>query len=157
MITSGSVVDRPRCSSLADVIDLILDKGMVIDAFIRVSVVGIELLTIDIRIVIASVDTYLRFAEAVNRLDLSENKPRTLPEVIGDLNEGGAKSKTKGMLDATGDKVRSFLGGDNENDDNQDDSEDDDNQDENGNGEEEATSSTRRTTRQRRSRKRDED
>jgi gas vesicle structural protein len=46
------------------VIDIILDKGLVIDAYVRVSLVGIELLTIDARIVIASVDTYLRFAEA---------------------------------------------------------------------------------------------
>src|SRR5213596_2958645 len=59
-----------RGNSLADVLDLILDKGLVIDAFVRVSVIGIELVTIDARIVIASVDTYLRFAEAVNRLDL---------------------------------------------------------------------------------------
>ena len=45
----------------------VLDKGLVIDAYVRVSLVGIELLTIDARIVVASVDTYLRFAEAVNR------------------------------------------------------------------------------------------
>ena len=63
---------RPSPSGLADVIDTILDKGLVIDAYVRVSLVGIELLTIDARIVVASVDTYLRFAEAVNRLDLSE-------------------------------------------------------------------------------------
>ena len=65
-------LDRPSPSSLADVIDTILDKGLVIDIYVRVSLVGIELLTIDARIVIASVDTYLRFAEAVNRLDLTE-------------------------------------------------------------------------------------
>ena len=59
-------------SGLADVIDTILDKGLVIDAFVGVSLVGIELLTIDVRIVVASVDTYLRFAEAANRLDLSQ-------------------------------------------------------------------------------------
>jgi gas vesicle structural protein len=54
---------RPASSSLADVIDTILDKGLVIDIYVRVSLVGIELLTIDARIVIASLDTYLRFAE----------------------------------------------------------------------------------------------
>ena len=64
-------LDRPAPSSLADVIDTILDKGLVIDIYVRVSLVGIELLTIDARIVIASVDTYLRFAQAVNRLDLT--------------------------------------------------------------------------------------
>jgi hypothetical protein len=57
-------------SGLADVIELILDKGLVIDVFVRVSLVGIEILTIDARIVVASVDTFLRFAEATNRLDL---------------------------------------------------------------------------------------
>jgi hypothetical protein len=59
-------------SSLADVINTILDKGLVIDMYVRVSLLGIELLTIDARIVIASVETYLRFAEAVNRLDLTD-------------------------------------------------------------------------------------
>ncbi|PAF18168.1 gas vesicle protein GvpA [Terribacillus saccharophilus] len=55
-------------SGLADVIDRILDKGIVIDAFVRVSVVGIEILTIEARVVIASVDTWLRYAEAVGLL-----------------------------------------------------------------------------------------
>jgi hypothetical protein len=52
-------------SSLAEVIDRILDKGVVVDAFIRVALVGIELLAIEIRAVVASVETYLRYAEAV--------------------------------------------------------------------------------------------
>jgi hypothetical protein len=52
-------------SSLAEVVDRILDKGVVIDAFIRVSLVGIELLSIEVRAIVASVDTYLRYAEAV--------------------------------------------------------------------------------------------
>ncbi|MBH9966817.1 gas vesicle protein GvpJ [Rossellomorea oryzaecorticis] len=62
-------------SSLAEVIDRILDKGIVIDAFARVSVVGIEILTIEARVVIASVDTWLRYAEAVGLLrdDVEEN------------------------------------------------------------------------------------
>ncbi|ASN04098.1 gas vesicle structural protein GvpA [Virgibacillus necropolis] len=55
-------------SSLAEVIDRILDKGIVIDAFVRVSVVGIELITVEARVVIASVDTWLRYAEAVGLL-----------------------------------------------------------------------------------------
>jgi hypothetical protein len=95
---------------LADVIDTILDKGMVIDAYVRVSLVGIELLTIDARVVIASVDTYLRFAEAVNRLDISEQQPKAdLPDLVGDVTEGGAKHKTKGALDAAGEKLGDFL------------------------------------------------
>jgi gas vesicle structural protein len=76
-------LERPTPSSLADVIDVILDKGLVIDVYVRVSLVGIELLTIDARIVIASVDTYLRFAEAVGRLDLTETS-----EQLGDVISG---------------------------------------------------------------------
>lgn len=52
-------------SSLAEVVDRILDKGVVVDAWVRVSLVGIELLAVEARVVIASVDTYLRYAEAV--------------------------------------------------------------------------------------------
>jgi len=57
-------------SSLADVVALILDKGLVIDVFVRVSLVGIEILTSDARIVVDRGDTYLRFAEATNRFNL---------------------------------------------------------------------------------------
>ena len=71
--TPRGYIERPRPSGLADVIEIILDKGIVIDAYVRVSLIGIEILTIDARIVIASVDTYLRFAEAVNRLDIASN------------------------------------------------------------------------------------
>lgn len=52
-------------SSLAEVVDRILDRGIVIDAWVRVSLVGIELLAIEARIVVASVDTWLKYAEAV--------------------------------------------------------------------------------------------
>jgi hypothetical protein len=52
-------------SSLAEVIDRILDKGIVIDAWVRVSLVGIELIAIEARVVVAGVDTYLKYAEAV--------------------------------------------------------------------------------------------
>jgi hypothetical protein len=84
-MTQSSALSRaPRPSSLADVVDLILDKGLVIDAYVRVSVAGIELLTVDARIVIASVDTYLRFAEAVNRLDLSKTEAPGLRALTGD-------------------------------------------------------------------------
>src|SRR6184192_4978477 len=84
-------------NGLVDVLDVILDKGLVIDAYVRVSLVGIELLTIDARIVIASVDTYLRFAEAANRLDIAEDgSSQGLPELIERMESGGAESKTKG-------------------------------------------------------------
>ena len=87
----------PRSGTLYDVLELILDKGLVIDVYARVSLVGIELLTIDARIVIASVDTYLRFAEAVNRLDLTEQS-RDLPELVEDLTSGVARGKGRGAL-----------------------------------------------------------
>jgi gas vesicle structural protein len=52
-------------SSLVEVIDRILDKGVVVDAWVRVSLVGIELLAIEARVVVASVETYLKYAEAI--------------------------------------------------------------------------------------------
>ena len=52
-------------SSLVEVIDRVLDKGIVIDAFVRVSLVGIELISIEARVVVASIETYLKYAEAV--------------------------------------------------------------------------------------------
>ena len=105
----------PSPSGLADVLDLILDKGLVIDAYVRIAVIGIELVTIDARIVIASVDTYLRFAEAVNRLDLqAEDQSQGLPELMESITEGGAKSKTRGALEGVKEKVG--IGGDDDDD-----------------------------------------
>ncbi|MET9503918.1 gas vesicle structural protein GvpA [Streptomyces sp. NPDC006259] len=94
-------------SGLYDVLELILDRGLVIDAFIRVSLVGIEILKIDIRIVVASVDTYLRFAEACNRLDLESGprKPAGLTELPGKMMESGARGKTKGVLSGAAETV----------------------------------------------------
>jgi gas vesicle structural protein len=92
-------VSRSNSSGLADVLDVLLDKGLVIDIFLRVSLVGIELLTVDARIVIASVDTYLRFAEAVNRLDIGNSEGEGLPQLIEDMTQGGASSKTRGVLE----------------------------------------------------------
>jgi gas vesicle structural protein len=99
---------RPSPSGLADVIDTILDKGLVIDAYIRVSLVGIELVTIDARIVVASVDTYLRFAEAVSRLDIAGEK-EGLPGLVGGGKQDGAMRKTKGVLEGVADTLRDFA------------------------------------------------
>ena len=108
----------PRPSSLADVLELVLDKGLVIDAYVRVSLVGIELLTIDARVVVASVDTYLRFAEATNRLDLqAASNSEGLPQMIGELTEGGASHKTKGALSGAAEEVSGWLGGGDDSDD----------------------------------------
>jgi len=100
--TASNYLQRaPSPSGLADVVDLILDKGLVIDAYVRIAVIGIELVTIDARIVIASVDTYLRFAEAVNRLDLNETELGGLPE----LQEKGAEKMTEGAIEGVEDEV----------------------------------------------------
>ncbi|HEX6700822.1 MAG TPA: gas vesicle protein GvpJ [Gaiellaceae bacterium] len=113
--TSSNYLQRaPSPSGLVDVIDLILDKGLVIDAYVRVSVIGIELITIDARIVIASIDTYLRFAEAVNRLDLTQTEAAGLKELRGDDNgDGKAKGMVEGAKEAFsggGDKERQRAG-----------------------------------------------
>ncbi|RII17920.1 Gas vesicle structural protein [Streptomyces sp. YIM 130001] len=104
----------PRAGTLYDVLELILDRGMVIDIFVRVSLVGIEILKIDARIVVASVDTYLRFAEACNRLDLERDSgSTTVPELLG----GGAakqvgKRKVRKAAESVGDTVRKVVGAD---------------------------------------------
>ena len=101
--TSSNYLQRaPSPSGLADVLDVILDKGLVIDAFVRVSVIGIEVLTIDARIVIASVDTYLRFAEAVNRLDLKETEAAGIDELRGGR---GKREEARGAIEGVKDKL----------------------------------------------------
>jgi hypothetical protein len=103
-----------RSSTLYDVLELILDRGLVIDVFVRVSLVGIEILKVDVRVVVASVDTYLRFAEACNRLDL-EAGPRNdpgVPELASAVTESGARGKTKGALSGAAESISSaFKGG----------------------------------------------
>jgi hypothetical protein len=98
----GAVAARGGGGSghLYDVLELVLDRGLVIDAFARVSLVGIEILKIDARVVVASVDTYLRFAEACNRLDLESGRkaPTKLTDIVGEVTEGGARGKSKGAL-----------------------------------------------------------
>ncbi|MFE5675378.1 gas vesicle structural protein GvpA [Streptomyces erythrochromogenes] len=112
----GSAIARGgggNTSSLYDVLELILDRGLVIDVFVRISVVGIELIKIDARIVVASVDTYLRFAEACNRLDLEAGRkaPAQLPDVVGKMVEGGAHGKSKGALSGAVEAVTDSLTG----------------------------------------------
>ena len=114
----GGSVSRGSTSSLYDVLDLILDRGLVIDVFVRVSLVGIEILKIDARIVVASVDTYLRFAEACNRLDLESGskQPSQLTDLVGEITEGGAEGKSKGALTGAVEAVKDSLTGDDEED-----------------------------------------
>ncbi|MBI0299587.1 gas vesicle structural protein GvpA [Streptomyces sp. PRKS01-29] len=111
-------LDRAGSSALVDVVDLILDKGLVIDVYVRVSLVGIEILTIDARIVVASVDTYLRFAEATNRLDIARSGTEThgLPGLMDEIQESGGKKKTKGALEGVKESVSDLLRDDDEED-----------------------------------------
>ena len=100
----------PNSSGLYDVLDLILDKGIVIDAFVRVSLVGIELLTIDLRVVVASVDTYLRYAEGVERLHVyNRSGAAKLPDVVG----GGMRF---GAMKQAGKKLKETFTGDEDED-----------------------------------------
>jgi gas vesicle structural protein len=103
--------------SLYNVLELILDRGLVIDVFVRVALVGIEVLTIDARVVVASVDTYLRFAEACNRLDLTgDSRPVGLPGLVGSITEGASEGKVKGALEgakeAITDTFKDIVGAD---------------------------------------------
>jgi len=106
-ISRGGLATRaPRPSNLAEVLDLILDKGIVIDAYVRVSVVGIEVLTVDLRVVVASVDTYLRFAEAVNRLDLEQVANNlTLEDLQNKETRSAGEHKGKQALEKAKDRV----------------------------------------------------
>ena len=112
-MSAATVSRRPASGSLAEVVDIILDKGLVLDVYARVSLVGIELLTVDVRVVIASVDTYLHFAEATNRLDLrgqAEERDQDLTDLVGELREGGSRSYTRGALEGAGEKARETGG-----------------------------------------------
>lgn len=107
----GGYLERPAPSGLADVVEVVLDKGLVIDAYVRVSLLGIELLTVDARIVVASIDTYLRFAEATNRLDLHEHGGKDLTELVEDsvgtvvenLAENVVEDKVSGVVETVTD------------------------------------------------------
>jgi len=109
--SQGYITRAPRSSGLADVLEILLDRGLVIDAYVRVSLVGIELLTVDLRVVIASVDTYLRFAEAVNRLDLrAVDDSKSVPDLINKGGEEMAETKTKGAVEGGMDAIREKIG-----------------------------------------------
>jgi hypothetical protein len=116
--STNQYLERPRASGLAEVVDIILDKGLVVDAFVRVSLLGLELLTIDARIVVASVDTYLRWAETVDRVVLAPAPTTGVPELLGGAVEGGSQRKVRGAAEGVQekvgeakDKVKEKLGG----------------------------------------------
>lgn len=111
-VLTNEVIYPQRAGTLYDVLELILDRGLVIDAFVRISLVGIEIIKIDARVVVASVDTYLRFAEVCNRLDLENDRnSRTVPELFGGMSGGGAATKVgkagaKKAVSSVGDKAK---------------------------------------------------
>ncbi|WP_028057564.1 gas vesicle protein GvpJ [Candidatus Solirubrobacter pratensis] len=108
MAASNRYAGGPSPSGLADVLDLILDKGLVIDAYVRLSLVGIEILTVDARIVVASVDTYLRFAEAVGRLDLEAAKETPL-ELKRTAKSRMKRAAAGGAVDAVTDEIADAI------------------------------------------------
>src|SRR4051812_17227384 len=86
-----AVERQPGGTSLIDVLDRVLDKGIVIDAWIRVSLVGIDLITVEARVVVASIDTYLKYSEAVSRA-------ARVPRPQADLEPSeGARRKTAAL------------------------------------------------------------
>src|SRR5206468_11455488 len=107
--SAGYITRAPRSSGLADVLEILLDRGLVVDAFVRVSLVGIELLTVDLRVVIASVDTYLRYAEGVERLGVySRGNEKKLPDIVGKGMKGRALQRGFHQVE------KAFGGGDDE-------------------------------------------
>lgn len=131
--------------SLASVVEMILDKGLVIDVYVRIKLLGLELLTIEARVIVASVDTYLRLAEAALRLKeanngedvigplagASANSGQTLGEFVGDtvggvgqgvgdaagnIGSAGGKAKSSGVRGAI-ENVKDAITGDDEEED----------------------------------------
>ena len=94
----GTAPEAPSRGGLSDVVGLILDKGLVIDVFLRVSLIGIEVVTVDARVVVASVDTYMRFAERANRLNLESTRRPGLPEMIHGIAAARAKPQAQPAL-----------------------------------------------------------
>jgi hypothetical protein len=111
---AGGALERGGSgSNLADVVETVLDKGVVIDAQVSVAVVGIQLLEINARIVIASVETYLRFAEAVDRLDITPKNQKGLPDLVegasGAVGAGKAASGIGRTVGAIGGAVKDAV------------------------------------------------
>lgn len=86
-----AVERTPSGSSLIDVLDRVLDKGIVIDAWVRVSLVGIDLVTVEARVVVASIDTYLKYSEAVG-ITAPVSRPREVT-----AGTGGGESELERM------------------------------------------------------------
>jgi gas vesicle structural protein len=101
----GRYLQGPSSSGLYEILDLILEKGLVIDAWVRISVIGIEILTIEARIVIASVDTYLRYAEAVTQLGLTPAEVHGRPTVLREFAGTVVRDDLRGAVRTTGSRL----------------------------------------------------
>ena len=112
----GGVQKMGGSSGLAEVLNVILEKGIVVDVWVRVSIIGIEILTVEVRAVIASVDTYLRYAEAIGLTSLAAaprtaNEPLALPSGLPGLPglpglSGPSEEEILAYLEAHPDGVR---------------------------------------------------
>ncbi|MGW3602219.1 MULTISPECIES: gas vesicle protein GvpJ [unclassified Micromonospora] len=99
---AGGALERVGSGGgLADVVETVLDKGVVIDAQVTVGVVGIPLVEINARVVVASIETYLRFAEAVDRLDLAPDEGEGLAGLVGGVT-GAVRDVTGSVGDVAG-------------------------------------------------------
>jgi hypothetical protein len=99
---------------LADVVNTVLDKGLVVDVFARVAVVGIEVLRVDARVVVAGVDTYLRFAEAAGRLGVGRCEPAGLPGLVEDIQSSSSTGEVQDVLETAGEEIETVRGPDEE-------------------------------------------
>ena len=98
-----AVERAPGGTSLIDVLDRVLDKGIVVDAWVRISLVGIDLITVEARVVVASIDTYLKYSEAVGSVG-SVSKPAALSTGDGRASESvlAENANLRAQLAATG-------------------------------------------------------
>ncbi|SCL14333.1 Gas vesicle protein [Micromonospora rhizosphaerae] len=108
---TGGALERSGSggSNLADVVETVLDKGVVIDAQVSVAVVGIQLLEINARVVIASVETYLGFAQAVDRLSIVPKGQKGLPDLVEDASGAVTKGKALGGLGQAAKEISGAL------------------------------------------------
>lgn len=111
--TRGGVQKMGSSSGLAEVLAVILEKGIVVDAWVRLSIIGIEILTLEIRAVIASVDTYLRYAEAIGLTTLAAaprgtGEPIALPPGFNGNGRGGAPARP-GLTGPADDEILAYL------------------------------------------------
>jgi gas vesicle structural protein len=109
----GSVQKMGGASGLADVLVVILDKGLVVDAWVRLSIIGIEILTLEVRAVVASVDTYLRYAEAIGLTALAAHprtaEPITIPDLPFGSNGNGNGRLPSSITGPSEDEILTYL------------------------------------------------